>query len=195
MQIATNYCSRFQYVALQITALLKLESEPLVREALLNLLNGLSNTYLRILEGIPPDKKEQALAALTWLIYSIRPLRLSELAAASSIDPKRDPPIIKERVLFTPDAILTILSGLVTTYEETRPPSFRGEKQIRVKLCHFSVQEFLTSDQILPTWAVPDHNSAHSQLAESCLVFHLYASEVKDTHPESVSKSIDDPLP
>jgi hypothetical protein len=108
MKIATNYCFRFQYVALQITALLKLDSEPLVRRVLLNLPNGLPNTYLRILEGIPSDKKEQALTALTWLVYSVRPLSLSELAAASSIDPNREPPIIEERVLFTSDSILTI---------------------------------------------------------------------------------------
>jgi hypothetical protein len=195
-EIVTDYHFRFRYVALQITALQELNSEVLVWKALQNVPRGLGDTYLRILEAIPPDRKKQALVALTWLIYSVRPLSLSELAAASSIDPTRDPPIDQDRLSFSPDAILTILSSLVTTYEdETLQRTRDGKKQISVKLCHFSLQKFLTSDQILPTWAVPDHVTANSQLAESCLAFHLYASEVRDTNRDSVRKSIDDPLP
>jgi hypothetical protein len=116
----TDHYFRFQYVALQIAALLKLDSEARVRKALLNLSDGLPDTYFRILDGIPSENREQALTALTWLVYSARPLSLDELAAASSIDPRQgQKPIVEDRVLFTPDAILRVLLGLVTTYKNT----------------------------------------------------------------------------
>lgn len=102
-----------------------------IREALDSLPRGLEETYRRILLAIDKEKREAEVArrALTWLIATFSPLRLSQILEALSID-------LNQRIL-DPDlapihgpALLDALSSLVTHDEETDI----------VILSHFSVQ-------------------------------------------------------
>lgn len=102
-----------------------------IREALDSLPRGLEETYRRILLAIDKEEREAKVArrALTWLIATFSPLRLSQIVEALSIDLDRrilDPDLAPIHGL----ALLDALSSLVTHDEETDI----------VILSHFSVQ-------------------------------------------------------
>lgn len=160
---------RFQFVALQLSALQNCSTKAKVREALNSLPTGLDETYSRILMSLDQYQGKQALRALKWLIFSERPLELAELAEAVAIDP--------DNKLVYPQDVLEFLPSLVIIYEEG---SF-GRKFVRplVRLAHFSVQEYLTSDRIKDGPAIGftiGKDSSHIHIAESSLSYHIYAS-------------------
>src|SRR5271170_7208605 len=59
------------------------------RKALDHIPSGLDETYVRDLDKLKkvPADFQIALRALTWLLYSTQPLRLSHLATAAAVDP------------------------------------------------------------------------------------------------------------
>jgi hypothetical protein len=109
---------RFQYVPMQLKALKSAKSQSAIQEALANLPTGLDKMYDQALSRIHPDNQEQAIRALNWLAFSIRPLTLSELAEAMAIDPKLSSPFIKDRRLFNLKDVLDFLPGLVAVVED-----------------------------------------------------------------------------
>lgn len=148
----------------------------------------LDETYERILTGIRPESQQEAIAALTWLVYSKRPMSVSELAEASVIDIASttiQPFEIDER-LFNPKSILEILSGLISLI---RPKT--GPKVIR--LAHFSVEEYLVSERIKTSPASPfqlSFDPAVQKLAAGCL-YYLLSSDV---HNERRKRPLKFPL-
>jgi hypothetical protein len=77
---------------------------------------------------------------------------------------------------------------------DSKSTSEVGQRRF-IRLAHFSIKEFLTSDRIkkgpASSFSV-NEDDAHIYIASSCLIYHLYISEVEClTHtPESLYKSL-----
>jgi hypothetical protein len=108
-----------------------------VRKSLNKLPSTLDETYERILLGIDTQERDKAYAALQWLIFSARPLRLEELAEAVVIEPGASSFSTEDR-MFDPHDIATICRSLVSLSDDTS----------EIRLAHYSVQEYLLSDRI-----------------------------------------------
>ena len=114
----------------------KLRTHRALRDTLRALPEGLFETYDRILERIDHHDHEYVSRMLKWLIGSVRPLKLEELAEAIAIDPSKielDP----EDRFRDPTEILDLCSSLIT---------LRSDNVI--VLAHFSVREYLLSDRL-----------------------------------------------
>ena len=84
--------------------------------------------YTQVLKNIPEEDKETARSILFWLTYSIRPLTLRELASAVKIP--------------SPQKVLDICTSSLISLQ---PNDFFFQRDV-VKFDHFSVKEFLTSE-------------------------------------------------
>jgi ankyrin repeat protein len=148
-----------------------------VRKALKSLPKTLDDTYARILLNIDPEYHQEAITALNWLAFSKRPLRIEELAEAVVINPQANPPFNPEDRLRNPHSILQILSSLVTISSRTDTDDFSdweepGEVE-EIKLAHFSVKEYLTSDRVIPElspFRITDV-TANRAIAENSLLY------------------------
>lgn len=166
---------RFRWVACQIESLQACQRASAVRKALKTLPKTLDETYERMIVAIRPETQQEAIAALTWLVFSKRPMTVEELAEASVIDITSTTvkPFETEERLFNPNSIVEILSGLISIM-----PS--AERSPTVRLAHFSVEEYLVSDRIKTSPASPFQLSfgpAVQSLAAGCL-YYLLSPEV-----------------
>ena len=125
----------------QIDALRKCKREEVLLRALNELPATLDETYERILNNIPDQNFEEACAALQWLICSVRPMTIEEVAEAATLKPDccSLDPIQRFR---TPNDILEVCGSLVTT----APKTYRGPAEL--KFAHYSVKEYLLSPRI-----------------------------------------------
>lgn len=157
----------------------------LIREALKNLPQTLDDTYNRLFLDIDEVYRQEAKNAVLWLAFSIRPLRITELAEAIVLNPGSDPAFDPEERFPDPQSVLKILSSLVTvSANDSQHISTYAEQlfgpTMTVSLAHFSVKEYLISDRIQNSpaehFAVCDE-TAHYTLAQACLSYILhYAS-------------------
>ena len=139
--------------------------------ALESLPETLHKTYNRILQNVNAQYRETAGRALIWLAFSKRTLEIEEVANAAILDPEAafDP----DKRLFDPNSILEILGSLVTRSSKD------GASNV-IRLAHFSVQEYLVSQEIKSSKAskfgiidvIPD-----LFIAKSCLQYLFYYDE------------------
>lgn len=98
--------------------------------------------------------------------------------------------------LLDPDSFVDSLSSLLTTYRDHRDPS--DYPDIYVKLAHFTVREFLSSDAIRNSPSSDfymETKLAHAHLAQSCLAYFHYAIESQADDSEILEEiTILDPL-
>ena len=142
-------------------------------KALKSLPETLYKTYNQILRNIDAQDQEKAYHALIWLAFSKRPLEIEEVANAAVLDPQTNTTFDLDERLFDPNSMLEILGSLVTRSSED------GSSEV-IKLAHFSVQEYLVSEEIKSSEAskfgiiniVPDHF-----IAEVCLQYLYYYDE------------------
>ena len=121
----------------QINEIRDLSRDSARRAAIDCLPRGLPETYKRILDRVDTvDNAEIGRRALAWLLYSMRPLRLSHLATAASIDPGF--PFDSEQRLGDDETIRDICGSLIKINTETNI----------VELSHISVKQFLTACQL-----------------------------------------------
>ena len=130
----------------------------------------LGDAYGATLERIMAQGKEKielAMATLTWVCYSERPLLEDELCNALAVeigiedfDPENIPPIA---------TLLDCCQGLITV----------EKKALTVRLIHYTVQEYLCNHPDL-------FSKPHSILAETCLTY-LNSQQFKNlpSHPPS----------
>ena len=120
----------------------------ILRKALTDLPKEVVDIYAQVLKDIPEDDKKIARSILTWLTYSVKPMTLRALASAVSLP--------------SPRKVLDICtSSLVSLQEMTG----------LVKLEHFSVKEYLTSE--------PFRTSSETAFFyESPLIAHLTLAEI-----------------
>ncbi|KAK4083830.1 uncharacterized protein Triagg1_1492 [Trichoderma aggressivum f. europaeum] len=168
--------SMFQYVRFQLEILQELSSASEIRKALLDLPIGLDATYDRILQNIDTKFQRRVINSLKWLAFSKSLLTIEELAEIFIIDPDKDIAFDEGTRLFSSLAILKYFSGLVVNEKETNT----------VRLVHFSIKEYLTSDRIeerLTSAFSFTEADAHMHIARSCLSYaaHLSTTAKKKT--------------
>ncbi|KAK0726550.1 ankyrin repeat-containing domain protein [Apiosordaria backusii] len=178
--LVTGSKGMFQWVRCQIDALCKLRNDKAIRSALTNLPRTLQETYVRILQRIEdehPEDVEIVQKILAWLVRGIRNLTLEELAEAISIEPDSGEDSMDFNAVDTdPEDMLELLGGLVTV----SPDKF-------VSLAHFSVKEFLVSEDICkmkPLFCVAKYKT-ESALASVCLTYLCYSDFARPLPPSS----------
>ncbi|KAF8134005.1 hypothetical protein EV363DRAFT_1214744, partial [Boletus edulis] len=168
MEIRSVLCDKadgmFRWVQCSIDTLDRSFTRKDVRIALDTLPKGLDETYERILLAIDAETPAGQLAqrALTWLVAALRPLRLSEIMEALSIN-------LQTRTLDTDivpihsGALLDACGSLVTYSEKTEI----------IILAHFSVKEYLAGGftRTNPPAYHISSEQAHLVLAQSCMCY------------------------
>lgn len=140
-----------------------LRSDKAIRQVLQGFPSGLEKTYEHILTSIPEEDRDLALRVFKWLVCSIRPMTIEEVAEGVSIE-LGDTTLDLGNTLNDPEDILDVCGGLVSLDEDTRI----------VGLAHFSVKEYLTSELIAGSPASSyqiNSKSTHIELAKFCLTY------------------------
>src|SRR5437764_417870 len=122
----------------------------MLRKTLKSLPKTLDDTYARILLSIDEGYIQDALKILQWLSFSTRPVLIKEVAEVVAVDLERSHPRFDpEQRLHEPHDLLVICSSLVTTSSVTfELPDGELEGTEELRLAHFSVKEYLTSERI-----------------------------------------------
>ncbi|KAF7984303.1 hypothetical protein HWV62_15275 [Athelia sp. TMB] len=170
MALADGADGMFRWVALQLCGLKRCLNAREVKKQLQTLPKTLEKTYERILAE--SDRPQDLLQMLHWLAFSVRALRLEELADVVSVDQGAvDGPAYDPDLRFgDPTIALAVCAGLVTLSNGN------------VKLAHFSVKEYLTSDSIKAGAAAAfyiNKSISHSMIAQTCLVYLLNRNRVE----------------
>lgn len=172
----------FKWVECQLDAIQDCMKLGLLRKALRTLPKTLDETYARILARIPQEHVEDARRILCCLVCAFCPLAIEEIAETLAVVIEGDKYYDVESRLQDPRDILTICSGLVSPADVHRKVTFRGSKtELKgLRLSHFSVKEYLTSDRIVAAqisrFAV-DERSAHEILAKLCTKYLLWCGQ------------------
>ncbi|KAI0100295.1 ankyrin repeat-containing domain protein [Nemania sp. FL0031] len=172
----------FQYIFCQFVILRDLHSSQAIDRALKELPSGLDATYDRMLRSLNTKYQAQILSLLKWLAVSNRDLSLEELTDAFII---RTDPIFSVDIadrLFEPKHCLTLLSSLVVTQET-------AFHRTLVRLAHFSLREYLTSERITngpaARFGFPE-SDAQLHVALSCLIYHLHGASMAKADAEDL---------
>ncbi|KAK1991211.1 ankyrin repeat protein [Colletotrichum falcatum] len=135
-----------------------------VRRCLADIPSTLNGFYAGILARIPKQDRAMAREALTWLCFSLRRLRLDELAEAVVLE-EGDVDIDGDSRLTDPAIILEICQGLAYASDHS------------VTLAHDSIRTFLQSDWIRTSIASDfalDAADSHGRIMRKCLSYlHL----------------------
>ena len=179
--------ARFRWVACQLESLRKCIRPHSVRETLKTLPKTLDETYERILTSIDQEYYREAVSALTWLLFSERPMTLDELAEVMIIDPRGSPAFDPNERLFHPESALNLLSSL-TTVVYTKD----GRKEI--VLAHFSVKEYLTSSRApcsLASHFSTNQHKANEFIMEGCIQYiYCNSSSFHNVYSPSLTRDL-----
>ena len=145
---------------------------PSVKGILDELLESLDETYKHVLRSINKANRDHALHLLQSVTVAVRPLRVEELAKVLVVDfnlvRNRGIPILKSDWRWSDQyqAVLSTCLSLIAIVDD-------GDFQV-VQFSHFSVKEFLTSDQLACSsrdisWYHILLSLAHTILAQACL--------------------------
>ncbi|KJX98546.1 ankyrin repeat protein [Zymoseptoria brevis] len=181
---------RWAYCQLQELKKLKSTKPKYVKDALLSLPSNLDETYERMLTGIEERYREEALTLLRWITYARSPLTLGELAEVTIVNPEGTGSVDFDERGDIEDT-LDILTGLVTVtgHDESvhydRIATALVHKGTKIRLAHFTVQEYLESKRIIDSKArnfYLEYSACHRFLAHSCLTYmeHYSASDQRD---------------
>ena len=139
-----------------------------IKAALTSLPKGLDDTYERILQQIiskTPEKIEEVKAILQWLVESMAPMTLYELAEAISIQ-SDDTSLDPDGITTDPEDLVAMCRSLVVLDRSMDPPVAR--------LAHFSVEEYLLSDHIAHSSVARFHidpTVVDLKIAQTCLQY------------------------
>ncbi|KAF7973989.1 hypothetical protein HWV62_13595 [Athelia sp. TMB] len=162
----------FRWVALQIAELSKCPTRRAVNEQLRSLPKDLDEMYERSLSR--SANRHELKQLLIWLAFSVRHLRLEELADVTAIDfssndtPTYDPDLL----YFSPMHVLDLCAGFVTLI-----PIGESTDLGTVKLAHMSVKDYLVSDRIkagAASFFGVDAILAHNMITATCLAYLLH---------------------
>lgn len=177
--------TRFRWASCQLDTLAKCLTRNLLRKALRDLPPDLDSTYRRILDSIDGNYTIIARRILSWLAFSVRVLRLSEVAEIVALDADADIAYDHGAKLEDPEDALRICQSLVITSPMDRlNDKYPAESKADclVLLAHYSVKEYLVSERI-------KHGSTslyalrpldvNRQLTEACLAYILQMHQHK----------------
>lgn len=164
---------RFRWVSCQLDTLQKCHNIPALRQALVSLPKTLDETYARMLDSISEELIDYAIVMLRWLVYATRPLKLKELGELIAVNLDSDPRFDLDARFLDLKDLLNICPGLIAGLLPDNE-AWLGESIIR--LAHYSVKEFLTSERIgnlkVRRFSLSDGIS-HELIASECLVYLL----------------------
>lgn len=144
-------------------------------------------------QKIHSNFRQEVISLLKWLCFSNGILTLDMLADIFILRPECDVVLKVEDQLFSSSDVLKYLSGFVITHkvipedesavsaeEDTfYHDSFCSPGEVKVRLAHFSIREYLTSDRMregpMSAFSFTDIN-AHLWIARSCLAYHKLLS-------------------
>ncbi|KAG6367951.1 hypothetical protein INS49_002151 [Diaporthe citri] len=132
----------FIWVTFQLDLFSRLTTDKAIRDALRKLPRGLNKTYIQLLEEIRDENTEHVgviTKALTWIVSSLVPLTLVQLAEAISIDSGDTHPGI-DKVFNDEKDLFEMLGSLIIFYP--------AKKDQLVNLAHFTLYEGLQSDEL-----------------------------------------------
>lgn len=118
--------------------------------------------------------------SLKWLAFSKRVLTVRELAEIFIIDPDKDIAFDENARLFSSSTIVKYFSGLIVVEESL---TVEG----KVRLVHFSIKEYLTSDRIegrVTSAFSFTEADAHIYIARSCLAYITHLNTVAERSTE-----------
>ena len=147
-----------------------------LRKTLQSLPKTLDDTYGRILASISEAYSQDAFRILQWLVYSARPLLLEEVAEVVAVNAEESQFDPEDR-LTDPRDVLTICSSLVTMVAvPAKYNNMTSHEIIELRLAHFSVKEYLMSDQIRTglTFQYNIQSKAEEEITQTCLAYLLY---------------------
>lgn len=107
-----------------------------MQNTLLSLPSDLNETYARILENIPTERKDQTMRLIQFLVYSSRPLALEEAVDVVAVRVDEGDFNVNDR-LPRPDEITGYGSSLVSFLKNSE-----DENSWSIQLAHFSVKEY-----------------------------------------------------
>lgn len=105
------------------------------------------------MKQIPPGYRQQSIRLLQFLAWSETPPTLDEAVDFVAVDPECEPGFEAANRMPVPKDILRLCSGLIVIAEDTfdtLTPEYHisSKKTHVVRLSHFSVKEYLTSDDL-----------------------------------------------
>ncbi|KDR83295.1 hypothetical protein GALMADRAFT_36365, partial [Galerina marginata CBS 339.88] len=170
----------FRWVALQLDELEDCSSAHEIMHQLENLPDGLDDIYKRMLEAINKKYRADMMTFLQWLAFSKRPMEVTELAEAVTVDFKsEDGPFFNpEKRYENPRDVLVRCSSLVTESEGKYGRlnlEFESSLTVRigtVKLSHFSVKEYLLSNRVEKIFSISEETS-HSKISQISVAYLL----------------------
>ncbi|EQB52672.1 hypothetical protein CGLO_07683 [Colletotrichum gloeosporioides Cg-14] len=171
----------FRWAACQLGSLARCIDHRTLLKELSSLPRDLDETYHRMIRDIPEENKSNATTVLRFLAFSNRPFTVEELADALAVNlnesPKFDPafrmPRSTEICLYCPSMLL-----LARTRKRARDQLDGYKEVLEVRLAHFSVKEYLTSDRLhAELRPLIEPSISQASLAEICVA---YLSEIKD---------------
>lgn len=156
-KILTHITYRFLWADLQLNEICKQTSDTGIKKTLKQIPKDLNATYERILDSTKKESQpryELARKVLLCVAYSRSPIRMDFLRYAVSVEDDSEVLEALESSLPTETKILEVCTNLISI-----------DKDNMVRFVHFSVQEFLTSQQscIGPFDLGPE--SAHREIA------------------------------
>jgi len=181
----------------------------MVRKELKTMPETLDQMYDRILQAIPRLHQQYVQSAMHWLAFSARPLLLSELAEAVTIDPKlggfdpNDMRLMDESLVLDLCGTLTTVSKIEYTsvstnwfsekikLEHGHAPRCDLAEAYTVSLSHYSVKEYIISNRLRESSLALYSTSekiANQFLAECCLIYILDFNGGEICVPPSFSK-------
>ncbi|KAJ7233286.1 ankyrin repeat-containing domain protein [Mycena haematopus] len=169
----------FRLVALQLDELRNCDgTKSQVEKALKNMPASLNTIYDRILENIRnPGMLARVCRAMNWLIFSKRPMALSEIIDALAFDFEHEPLLFDMEERMGTNVLRLACAGFISVSQD--------EEQT-IKLAHSSVKEyFLSATQPRPSGDCEvSEQAAHYLLSRTCIAYLCSFDHVLDPHSE-----------
>ncbi|KAI5837295.1 ankyrin repeat-containing domain protein [Morchella snyderi] len=148
----------FLWVQSQLDYVYELPSKARIQKALKALPKDMRETYQRIVEKIKKqidENVEIARLALTWVVYSARPLQSAALAFLVAVESTGEwETLLKGPQLYETRWLMNICCGLLTARDDV------------VRPVHFTVVEFL---RLMGDFVNKDESVGHGELAARCI--------------------------
>ncbi|KAF4944304.1 hypothetical protein FGADI_12788 [Fusarium gaditjirri] len=161
----------FRWAACQLDVLAGCLSPRDIKTALESLPRNLDETYDRMIERIPIEKKPSAIRLLQFLVHTKRPLEVIEAVEVIATQIDLEPPCFStDSRLFKPHDVLRYCPGLIAITKSRN--WYRAYKELH--LAHFSVKEYLLKQ------ANFDLRNASIAMTRTCLA---YLRDIDDTWP------------
>jgi ankyrin repeat protein len=163
-------------VAFWIDELKHCRSLRTVRDKLKHLPTSLNAMYTSMVSKITADDLQYAQAIMPWLLFSVGPLKLEQIAAVAWFGFSDGRPAFdKDRGFAHPKAVLDVFGGLVVMSDGTafflyNTRHFLIRATDGVTLAHLTIKEFLLEQESALHVNEPD---AHSFIARCCLTYLL----------------------